>query len=137
MKRTIVAVKAYILYRRRILLVRRSASDRWAAGEWETPGGKLEHGEALMDGLRREVWEEAGVEMHNIQLLYATSGLLENDNHLVALHYRGEAANDQVRLSEEHQDFRWASKEDLLALYYPPMLRELLESGQLDALDVD
>ena len=38
-------------------------------GKFDLPGGKLEHGENLEEGLRRELQEETGVTVHSIKLL--------------------------------------------------------------------
>ncbi len=46
----------------RVLLARRHA-DSHQGGLWEFPGGKLEEGESIADGLRRELHEELGVEV--------------------------------------------------------------------------
>lgn len=45
----------------RVLLARRAVEPD--AGLWDTPGGFLEEGERPEDGLRRELREEAGVEL--------------------------------------------------------------------------
>ena len=44
-----------------VLLVKRAYPPR--AGEWSLPGGRLELGESLVDGVRREVREETGLEV--------------------------------------------------------------------------
>jgi len=36
--------------------------------EWYLPGGLVEKGETLEDAIRREVWEEVGAEMKDLQL---------------------------------------------------------------------
>ncbi len=58
----IVAVTAAILVKAgRILIARRPAGDR-LAGYWEFPGGKLEDGETARACLRRELYEEFGIQ---------------------------------------------------------------------------
>ncbi|MDD5035960.1 MAG: NUDIX domain-containing protein [Methylococcaceae bacterium] len=47
--------------RERVLLIRRGKPP--ALGQWHVPGGKLEAGESLVEGCRREVKEETGVEV--------------------------------------------------------------------------
>lgn len=46
----------------RVLLVRHPTRSGWGEA-WVTPGGRLEEGETVLDGLRREVREEVGVEV--------------------------------------------------------------------------
>ncbi len=49
---------------------------------WDIPGGHLEKGEELMDGLRREVEEEAGVSFTDA-LPYATLSLPHEEKHML------------------------------------------------------
>lgn len=46
--------------RGRVLLIRHVASSGWGDA-WLTPGGRLEEGETVTDGLRRELEEEVGI----------------------------------------------------------------------------
>ncbi len=46
----------------RVLLLRHVPSKGWGDA-WLTPGGRLEEGETVLDGLRREVREEVGLEV--------------------------------------------------------------------------
>lgn len=52
----------------RVLLTRR-AEDAHQGGLWEFPGGKVEEGESLSQALRREIWEELGIEVSTHQPL--------------------------------------------------------------------
>jgi len=47
---------------RRVVLVRHAPESGWGT-EWVTPGGRLEEGETTVDGFRREVREEVGLEV--------------------------------------------------------------------------
>jgi 8-oxo-dGTP pyrophosphatase MutT (NUDIX family) len=47
--------------RGRVLLIRHVAATGWGDA-WVTPGGRLEPGETTVDGLRREVREEVGLD---------------------------------------------------------------------------
>src|ERR1035438_1736410 len=57
------AQKAFITKNGRLLLIRRSAWDPVNPLRWEVPGGRIEPGELLDDSIRREVREEAGLEI--------------------------------------------------------------------------
>ena len=48
--------------RGRVLLIRHVAAAGWGDA-WVTPGGRLEEGETTVDGLRREVHEEVGLDV--------------------------------------------------------------------------
>ena len=57
-----VGVGAVVARGDRVLIVRRAHEPR--KGEWSLPGGHLHLGESLIDGMRREVKEETGLEVH-------------------------------------------------------------------------
>ena len=56
-------VTAAVIQRDDLLLIARRPSNGLLGGLWEFPGGKLEPGEELADGLKREILEELGVEI--------------------------------------------------------------------------
>ncbi len=45
----------------RLLLAARRTEPLWARGLWEFAGGKVEEGETVVEGLRRELHEELGI----------------------------------------------------------------------------
>jgi 8-oxo-dGTP diphosphatase len=60
-------------------------------GQWSIPGGKIRHGEALEDAVRREVLEETGVEMRLIGLLGVFEALPgPSPDHFVMIDYAAE-----------------------------------------------
>lgn len=52
-----------------VLLTRRASAMRAHAGQWALPGGRLEPGETPLDGARRELSEEVGLELRPDALL--------------------------------------------------------------------
>ena len=85
----------------RALLIRRLDNRRW-----EPPGGVLELGEAIHDGLRREVREETGLDVEPIAL----SGVYKNmPRSIIALVFRCKITGGALATSEEVTDFRWVT----------------------------
>jgi A/G-specific adenine glycosylase len=56
-------VTAAVISRDGQVLIARRPANGLLGGLWEFPGGKLESGETLSDGLRREITEELGVDI--------------------------------------------------------------------------
>lgn len=97
-----------------VLLIRRS-SDQMFAGLWQCVTGKLEVGERIAAGARREVAEETGLEAADLEAFFETD--IVNWFHaddldallceaVFAARVRADAA---VIVSDEHDDFRWLS----------------------------
>ena len=61
------AVEALVVDRDRVLLARRGVEPH--AGMWDLPGGFLEEGEEPLEGLRRELREETGLEIEPVEFL--------------------------------------------------------------------
>jgi len=56
-------VTAAVIRREGLVLIARRPANGLLGGLWEFPGGKVEQGEALQEGLRREIGEELGAQI--------------------------------------------------------------------------
>ncbi|MDY6771137.1 MAG: NUDIX domain-containing protein [Candidatus Nanohaloarchaea archaeon] len=92
-------------------------SPKWD-DRWVVPGGHIEPGEDPEDCLRREIREETGLEIEDIELLTVMSGQpdsFERDTGFVYVNYICQAASTGVELDQrEAEDFRWVSPEQAL-----------------------
>ncbi len=89
----------------RALLIRRADN-----GHWEPPGGVLELGETIEDGLRREVREETGLDIEPNTL----TGVYKNMTRgIIALVFRCKITGGQLAVTDEATAFRWASGGDI------------------------
>lgn len=95
-------------------------------GEWQAPGGVLEIGETITDGVRREVLEETGLIVEPLAL----TGVYKNmARGIVALVFRCKATGGQLSTNDEVTAFHWASEDDIR-----DMVSEAFAVRILDAL---
>jgi 8-oxo-dGTP diphosphatase len=66
-ERPLVGVGGVVIDQGRALLIRRASEP--LKGEWSIPGGMLELGETLKDGVARELLEETGLQVHVGELI--------------------------------------------------------------------
>lgn len=77
-------------------------------GRWEPPGGVLELGESIIDGLKREVLEETGLEIDPSKL----TGIYQNmARGVVALVFRARVIGGTARTSIETSGIEWWTPE--------------------------
>lgn len=80
-----IAVRGIVLRGNKILAVWLKAYAGRATGQgayWCTPGGGLDPGESLEDGLKREMMEETGIEPHIGNLLFVQQFTYKGREHL-------------------------------------------------------
>jgi 8-oxo-dGTP diphosphatase len=117
-----VSVAAAVVDAGCVLVVRRCDN-----GRWEPPGGVLELGESIPDGLRREVREETGLTVEPDALTGVYKNLARG---VVALVFRCRATGGVLTATAEAGDFRWLHRDELVALVTPAYAVRLT-----DALD--
>jgi 8-oxo-dGTP diphosphatase len=89
----------------RVLAVRRRDNQRW-----EPPGGVLELAETFDQGVRREVFEETGIEVRVERL----SGVYKNmPRGIVALVFRCSPVGGRLTTTDEALSVRWLSVDQI------------------------
>ena len=92
-------------------------------GLWEFPGGKIEPGESLADGLRRELQEELGTDVElGGEVFTVTHHYPERS---VELHFLT-CTFLNAPVPRLGQEMRWVAREELSSLEFPPADEELI-----------
>ena len=111
--------------RGRALLIRRRDNHHW-----EPPGGVLELGETIEDGLRREVGEETGLDVEPGPL----TGIYKNmARGIIALVFRCKITGGQLATNDETEAFTWATEADVRDLATEVYAIRVLDALRQDA----
>ncbi len=88
------------------------------AGEWCVPGGKVEKGEEILMGAKRELEEETGIQVASQDLTYIKPLYFSTiyNSFGFYIHYIALDHKPQVVLSEEHDQAVWVNEEGVLKL---------------------
>ena len=77
-----IRVTGVLLHEGKLLLVRQRVSE---SRRWSLPGGKLEPGETIADGMVREMYEETGLSVRLVKQLYLFDKPEDNILHITFL----------------------------------------------------
>ena len=79
------------------MFLKRTAYVKKHAGEWDLPGGHVHEGEDILDGLRREVKEETGLSINNVEKVKDVGS---------KKYYKAELPIGKIKLSSEHSEHK-------------------------------
>ena len=114
-----VGAKALIVKDGRVLLLREAAYDEGTnEGKWDVPGGRINPEEPILEGLAREIQEEAGllnVRVGDVLGIYESFATIKGeDSHIIRVYYAAYLDSEvAITLSADHDIYEWVSLEDL------------------------
>jgi mutator protein MutT len=110
----LVGVGAVIVENGRVLLVRRGQEP--LKGKWTLPGGILELGEALLEGVVREVREETGLVVEPVELVELLDRVHREDDrvryHYVIADYLCRVVGGDLEAASDADAVRWVEREE-------------------------
>lgn len=122
-----VVITAIIVKDNRYLITRRSPNKKRFPGMWTVPGGKLETNDyinlpketkdywynVLEKVLKREVMEEVGLEIKNIEYVTSLATVHGDGNPSLVISAMADWASGEVTLQKDETDkFEWVSLEE-------------------------
>jgi ADP-ribose pyrophosphatase YjhB (NUDIX family) len=121
-----VGVGGVVIDRGRALLIRRAGPP--LEGQWSIPGGMLEVGETLAQGVARELAEETGLDVKVLELIEVFERIFPapaNEDgspgdsarpqyHFIILDYLCEMRGGELCAGSDALEFAWAREEELV-----------------------
>jgi 8-oxo-dGTP diphosphatase len=121
--RPLVGVGGVVIHRNRVLLIRRGSEP--LKGEWSIPGGLLELGEELAEGVRRELKEETSLAVEPVETILAFDRIVREGSrvkyHYVIVDYLCRRKRGRLHPASDVVDARWVRREDLPQYHLTPM----------------
>jgi nucleoside triphosphatase len=117
-----VTVSAVIFNKNGKVLLCKMPKDRGAyPGQWAIPGGGIKQGEKMVEALKREVREEVGLEIYEINQLHFQDArrtkLMQNgkkeDLYMIHLVFTARTKIDAVQLNDEFEEYVWVGKKTM------------------------
>ncbi len=95
-------------------------SPKWK-GEYTIPGGHVEIGETLVDALKRELMEEVGLRVQDLELLMIQEAIFSKEffrrRHFIFFDYLCRTRSSAVKVDgTEIVGYKWMKPEDALAI---------------------
>jgi len=120
------ATVAVINDNKKILLLRRGDTAPWMPGKYCLPGGKVDNNESLINCAARELGEETGIYVDNINCLIPYNIFYSSSyNKIVFLIC---LCNPVVCLNWEHDNYVWVSSKESLWHDLVPGLKATIKS---------
>jgi ADP-ribose pyrophosphatase YjhB (NUDIX family) len=126
--RPIVGVGGVVVHRQRVLLIRRGCEPH--KGQWSIPGGMLELGEGLADGVRRELKEETGLDVEPLQIVAAFDRIMREGKrvkyHYVIVDYVCRLKRGRLKPASDVVDARWVRREEMPQYHLTEMATKVI-----------
>lgn len=101
-----------------ILLTKRATPPRRFF--WSLPGGAIDLGETVEEGVTREIFEETSVQIKNLRFVDYVNAIHRDNNgkvlyHYVVLIYAADYLEGVVKADDDALDAKWFSSDDIIA----------------------
>ncbi len=120
------------------LLLKRSDNEEIYPGLWQIISGGVKRGEKAYETAVREIREEIGTKpkrLFNTPLTNTFYTWTDNSVNLSPVFAAEVGADAEVKLSDEHRDYRWLSKDKAISLLVWPGQKEAIRIVQNFILD--
>ncbi len=138
-ERPVVGIGGVIIEDGHALLIRRGSEP--LRGEWSIPGGTLELGESLEEGIARELLEEAGIVVRVVELIEVFDRIYTDDGstapqthrkprfHYVIVDYLCERISGEPRAGSDVTDVALAQEDELIKFHLTETATRILKKA--------
>jgi 8-oxo-dGTP diphosphatase len=115
-----IVASAFIHKDGKLLIARRALTESFLPGVYEMPGGHIEFGETMEEGLAREIKEELHVDVKIGEPFYVFTTTDSEIQHTIEVDYFATLIdpNQNIELNpEDHSEFRWVDRADFLNFF--------------------
>src|SRR3989338_921087 len=125
-----IILAGIVTYQGKILIIQRSADEDVFPNLWELPSGKREPLETSKDAVIREVKEETEIDVELVMLVDVFEFKVEKENEIrdaTQISFLCKPIGEpKVKLSKEHQNFAWVTKNELDQYELSKKTREII-----------
>ena len=130
-ERPVVGVGGVVIHDGRALLVRRGSEP--LKGQWSIPGGTLELGETIAEGVVRELKEETGLDVRVVELIEVFERIFPGSErpqyHFVILDYLCEPLAGEPRPGSDVTDVAYAREDELDRYHLTPTATRVIQTA--------
>ena len=126
-------VAGVVLHEGKVLIIQRAEGDEAFPGLWEIPSGKRELLEKTIEGVKREVKEETGMEVEVGDPIGVFDFKVEKEDEIrdaTQISFLAKPAGGvEVKLSSEHQNFAWITESEIDKYKISDETKEILKKA--------
>lgn len=107
---------AFIHHQGKLFVAKRALTKKYKPGVFELPGGHIEYGEEIIEGLKREIKDELHLKIKVGDPFYAVTYIDKtNNHHYVEVVYfaQFQPPFPEIKLNpEDHSEYKWITTEE-------------------------
>jgi 8-oxo-dGTP diphosphatase len=138
-ERPVVGIGGVVIENECVLLIRRASEP--LRGQWSIPGGTLELGESLHQGVAREMLEETGLEVRVLDVIEVFDRIFHQEGdevsdprrgprfHYVIVDYLCERVSGEPRAASDVTDVALAGEDELEQFHLTPTATRVLHKA--------